>query len=1436
MNNKDVNLLLANALESMKRVNIYSDEFSSYVSALEEDFEELGVDNVFSIVEFYVNLALVANYGGVSLIDVKGSNFQVGFADIQDLLEIVAESQGIEGLEVNLKTQLKLKNLREEYLGELEQEEIEEYLLEDATLVLKALGVDISNSDVKESVKDSLSNASIHSDEELVEQLKYSSKLTAIIKSTVDDILSVYDSSISMGYELETPLAMLVGDANLPTLVIGKDWRPRKMKSTASFFASKSIRNSIPSVKINVSERQINLEEIYTSTQPIYFPKKLAEFALATRVSMTEKEDIYSKIGKSVWRNNSKTGHWKADYSQREEIKKFLTEYAWEYACVVVNHLGYRDSSVFSKDRDVMMPDMAKQFTDAFTKYRNSLCTFSVLLSRTGDIEQWASAEWLVVAPSQCFVKDSLIVGDNFYTQVFNSSGSVDRPLVTNIKGIEIRSYRHIANEKVAEVEPLFAYKALELVQSRGETVSPKNIIVGKGLDGKLITSSMGVESALTMWKHLFHVTSSGSRSGKGVQITSQLTPTIATGRPAFLQDRKPDTMVTLYEMAGGSDENGTPYGYIVQGGVFSASNIASKNPNTVRELDWNNNPKIIGRKERLVPSWWGISAYEGIWGDMVYLRSMILTLGILSLRATVRNSDKGLYEQLGGDDGILVLYDEITNFTEQFLLQYLSSSNWFSKDVWSKKKSLNLKNAIRSLESAKEGSKAQLEAEDTIAEAKKDKFKFNVYIKDFIDNYNKTILILSEKEKAGFNQQESYFSDVYLVGQSLQMERPDTQTVKLTNTGEVAAFGAKENHLLGFLYNFQSDFIVGYNNTSGASHQAWRTIDGSDSKKYLTETARRFAYYTGVSFEDIRDGKRENVNRSKAVFSANESGAVYFKPYLILNSAEGIPVEQLEKVLGSHVESVKLNNAKVDKNGEIVYDSNGSPVWNEGIGLPEYIKRMSSTSNSVSDSFVKARAIAEMVIKRMGYRGDYLDFLMDLRPEWNFSAKDVVDAFTNESAYRSNERFSNWLEYNSILNGESAEESLVDYSDSVEDYGFEDAFISGVGIDESYESDLGYEDTVSTESHLDDNLSYFEVYDDEVDFEPNYIVDESTTDLSEFNSDEDLFNSESEDIVEEPRVYENLQGWQSRENEIPVSNEGISRLAEAFGVAPELIMQTYKGVDPNEEHSFNEFEEFNNQKTNEYVNNINYTFGGVGNGNKMDGLKDLVGFITKDVINQFGSLDNFETLVVKGGLLAVNNVVYKPTFKNLVTTNLPVDKSISLKNKQYADLYDFVSLKEMSNITVLSVDSSSFVLNRIARPLGFDEDDSLFKLFDILPSLRELKIGSNTFTREEAIENLTESESFLHSSRRRQQVINRADEAGRDFRRARWDSTKRYWSTASGWRRFTGVSTNLLGVGLGATTQLGAKTVNQTNSLVKSAGRLLSLMAKGVKDEFDKK
>ena len=118
----------------------------------------------------------------------------------------------------------------------------------------------------------------------------------------------------------------------------------------------------------------------------------------------------------------------------------------------------------------------------------------------------------------------------------------------------------------------MFAYKALESLQRKGEKLTYGYQLLGRGLDGRILTASNDMTAAVNAGAKLVLTYWAGSRSGKGVSISNGLAVSIANGRPVFGGDGKPDTMVPYYIAFGGADENGIPKGYFIQAGVFNKS------------------------------------------------------------------------------------------------------------------------------------------------------------------------------------------------------------------------------------------------------------------------------------------------------------------------------------------------------------------------------------------------------------------------------------------------------------------------------------------------------------------------------------------------------------------------------------------------------------------------------------------------------------------------------------------------------------------------------------------------------------------------------------------------------------------------------------------------------------------------------------------------
>jgi hypothetical protein len=91
---------------------------------------------------------------------------------------------------------------------------------------------------------------------------------------------------------------------------------------------------------------------------------------------------------------------------------------------------------------------------------------------------------------------------------------------------------------------PLFAYQAVKLLQERGDTPSIKNMILGRRVDGKILTYDFTAQTAAIT------LIGAGQRSGKGVLTLNILGTVLASGHPVIYADGKPDMAVVLWNLA----------------------------------------------------------------------------------------------------------------------------------------------------------------------------------------------------------------------------------------------------------------------------------------------------------------------------------------------------------------------------------------------------------------------------------------------------------------------------------------------------------------------------------------------------------------------------------------------------------------------------------------------------------------------------------------------------------------------------------------------------------------------------------------------------------------------------------------------------------------------------------------------------------------------
>lgn len=1342
-----------------------------------EELVETGLEGSDEVVYFYATCMLACAFGQLSL-DRKASGFTFGFSDLKPIYTQLESELAVHSVENQLKNQLAVSDLRSQSLGELGAEQLEHYLIDDIATVSKALDLEFNPTSVSSEVKESLVSVEDETLAKKVKTLKTASKLVAEVSSMVTQLFEIYDYAFEAGYELDKYEGVVVGLPDIPMVIIQGE-QAVQPNYTASYYAGEAMFSPLRGVKVSTS-RQIDLEEILHSDKPIYYPYKILEFALSRKVTVKKDDLNFPSVPMK----------WKGSDGQRKAIEDYLTKRAWEYLALVCDTYqdGYFWSDKVNYFGDGYTVAINPKDTDVFRGYlrklKDTFSTFAIMKSHVGmmDDEKWASAEWVVSAPiselqNSEFTKDSL-----FYTDVFDYGGEFEEPLTRVFSNVQVSHYTHIAKPEIAESEPLFAYKALESLQRKGEKLTYGYQLLGKGLDGRILTSSNKITAPINAGAKLVLVYWAGSRSGKGVSISNGLAVSIANGRPIFGGDGKPDTMVPYYIAFGGADENGIPKGYFIQSGDIKESTMPIVN-DISRQLLWDENPTIMSWYDTLVPN--NIDKtfleladrkYTGAWGNLAFLRHMIFVMGIISVRAEIITKDKAMYEKLGGDEGILGIFDEVTNWTNNFSADRFKQSGWFSRTLSDKVRDqfkLDTEKYLsgRMKENAMEDFKLKYLSEDA-----EKRMRTDAYLRDLFDKLNESITKLMSLKRAGFQGAEGLRSSVYIVGQKFDIAS-NFETYPVADGGVAKAFTGADRPIVDIwiynLLNLDTGFMIGYQGNEGGDGQYWSNVKGSDTGKYLTESARRFAYIGNTSYKVIRDQKPSDLSKVKESTSQADGGAVYFKPYLILGDSKGAITDQLETFLGDKAQTIKAKNCSPNNPNE----------WDERVGVLGYLKALGSSD--VSRSFVRAREIADLVVQQMGYQGSYLKFLLDLRPEWMFSVADITRAFSASGSFQ--EQFSNTM------------------------YGQIDAIYSkfkNAEVDNTLEESSP--NVVVNNVDLRPEFATKEVSADEFDEELNPTEEVPLEGTSEPSvSSESNLNSTVDNLEGEPQKWtrEQFETSESVQPKTPNIAEPLnvaSTLASQLGVSEDALMSVLQSAFgltasniPKVEPSIS-VDDLNSRTT---MSRVASNRAGV----ILKDDQDLKEYLLEDIYNYFGDWSRVRKIEVIGRQLYFNGLLYEPIKEGVQFSPEVSPYYISLWNSgSFGELFDWKLIGQYLSPTSLVFDSMDYAYREFDGLQSNSSRAVVEGAYKRFPTLQDLQIGTYTFTRTEVEDLMIEQQPFLSSYDRRQQVFRRGNSKGKSFRQKRWQKAREYMAEGHAGRAVASAIGAGLGVGFQGASHVG--------------------------------
>lgn len=540
--------------------------------------------------------------------------------------------------------------------------------------------------------------------------------------------------------------------------------------------------------------------------------------------------------------------------------------------------------------------------------------------------------------------------------------------------GTAFSEYRIDLNSTLANAEPVFAYKALQLLLAKGEKLTFENAPLGIDKDGNIVRNG----SHFTLQQYLAHIVLAASRSGKGVWTSNVLAACIISARPIFYLDNKPDIGDKVKDA---SKINGVPTAFVVNGGNLSSSKPESGTHffNSWADADsWinpNHIPSYLPRELSIDPT-----KYSGRIGTLAYLRGMLLFLGIIAARVEYGGGD--VYEKLGGENGIVGVFDEMAIFSNEFSSLLIALGEKYPN--------------------AKYWEAYQQKPESVKDVAKPPVACYWSYL--LVQAISDTAKKMFDLNNAGGKNGESRASDIFIISQDFfslsdgagtaaradMARRPNMiSATKMNNSDSQGTIGSPtpvhQDIIFNMLMAFGGDAYLGVHDK--VNHLGHHNKNSS-TYNHINKSARCF----GRIPYPIGDRKY-----TESEITADRKDAVIYKPGLILANSDVVSGEGFDSEYTYFLRTVLtyIRDSGADPNAIIA--RNADPIrkntFHRATALSEYLEMAGVSREETALRLSKSGDIAQFVVESLGYKGTWNDFLLDLRPQWIFSAKDIINA-----------------------------------------------------------------------------------------------------------------------------------------------------------------------------------------------------------------------------------------------------------------------------------------------------------------------------------------------------------------------------------------------------------------------------------------------------------
>lgn len=768
---------------------------------------------------------------------------------------------------------------------------------------------------------------------------------------------------------------------------------------------------------INISQkRQFDEVEILESDKPVYFPKKILEFAKCAKCTGNITAGVYDTA-------DLRGGYLKSEF--RKGMERTVEQ-------VVKNGLMYVIKDISDNlQKNFEVAENIDALKKAVDKIKQSLSVAFLIT------ELKASTEGIYTTLASVKLRFcdiySRFTGTNEETRLIlnvEEEYSTDTP-VDCTKGIYLEGKRNtnpaykvwefgfMRDFEAATKEPLFSYTVVKQLLDRNINLSWDNALIGELETGRILFSNPKEIGSgfINLQGTVVHNMFAGSRVGKGVQTMSQLGNTTAEGRPIFYIDRKPDMGAMFAELTHGNM-------FIVNGGQQQFDKdylrtLCYADNGATDEWHENGEPKLLkGWNDRLPKSLYDtlcgkvpdnadyLTYYDSpSLGDLVYLRAVLFCLCLICLR-TKQKANKEVYENLGGSYGITIVIDEFSNWHD--FERSIFSSVLITKYIVSVKDYQEVETALRSEKTMKRGQ----EMRDTIGKTGKP------YMTDLLSCMDSIYKTLGEITRAGFigteKGSEVSITDIYLIGQNTSAMSYSTPA--LFNDGKTTSPMGRninkipttdcpdESVIRKMLSNFTQDWFLG-RQWMGADK--WVDKESTDPEIYRKLENRYWLYSTSahsiISKGDIRNMSYEVM---KPYLVLNNNCEPDFDAEANMTSNEKPPECQYVRNCvgeGGKTMGVKLWKSVRTKH-TVTPQTADNPQWgtlHEGIGFAGLVKMMMKSGgkftgeNDYLTVLAKSSDIANYVAMKLGYN-NWREFIFDFTPTGLFSYEDLESALIN--------------------------------------------------------------------------------------------------------------------------------------------------------------------------------------------------------------------------------------------------------------------------------------------------------------------------------------------------------------------------------------------------------------------------------------------------------